>query len=75
MHVSLLGLTVCMDQHNTVTHIKHLHCLQQHQLLLSVLQELLVHCETQVLQFVSNYLQSTQIDPDSVRSICKEVRG
>lgn len=37
-------------------------------------EELVVDCEVQVLDFVKRYLLSTQVDEDSVLSICGQVR-
>ena len=36
-------------------------------------QELVVDCELQVVQFVQQYLSSTEVDRDAGMHICKEV--
>jgi hypothetical protein len=36
-------------------------------------QELLVHCEQQVLRFVMRYLATTQVNPKEIADICREV--
>lgn len=38
-----------------------------------VLQELLVHCEQQVLRFVMRYLATTEVDTQDASAICSEV--
>lgn len=41
--------------------------------MLLLLQDLLVHCEQQVLRCVMRYLATTQLEPAEVADICSEV--
>lgn len=43
-------------------------------LLLYLLQDLLVHCEQQVLRFVLRYLEGTRVEPAELFELCSEVR-
>jgi hypothetical protein len=38
-----------------------------------ILQELLVHCEQQVLRFVMSYLSTTEVEPHDAAAIWSEV--
>lgn len=38
-----------------------------------VLQDLLVHCEMQVMRFVNRYLSSTIVEQQDVEDICNQV--
>jgi len=49
-----------------VVHTARTHCP-------TVLQDLVVQCESQVLQFVLRYLASTQLDPEAAAAIGAEV--